>query len=129
MTLVGLLRAYPNARPRLDPRSRAQRAGEGAPTYPGLAVLVVAAQPGHRTVAFVPPLGHQIEILIGRIERVEAARIAGVGAIDRAVRILVEDAEPRRFLDGELARSEIVVVAGLLQVIRGERDAEIVVEG
>src|SRR5262245_35534923 len=105
-------------------RSRAKRAGEGPPTYAVTlaAVFVVPAQPGHRAVAFVPPLGHEVEILIGRIERVETTGIAGVGAIDRAVGILVEDTQPRRFFDAEPARSEIVVVAGFLQIVGRERD-------
>src|SRR5215470_2524517 len=91
-------------------------------------VFIMPAQPGHWAALLVPPFRHEIKILIGGIEHVETARIARVGPIDGAVRVLEEDAQSRRFLHGESSGSKIVVVVGLFQVVGCERDAKIIVE-
>src|SRR5437773_10164482 len=42
----------------------------------------------------VPSLGHQIEVVVRRVEQVDAARVGRVGMKHPACRILVEDAHP-----------------------------------
>jgi len=60
-------------------------------------VLVVAAEPVHAFPPLVPPLGHQIEVVVGRVEQVDAARVGRVGMEHPSRRILVEDAHPFAF--------------------------------
>jgi hypothetical protein len=64
---------------------------------PLFVVLIVAAHPGHWPFEriFITPLGNQIEVIIGGIQDVDAARVSRIRVIDVSFFILVKDANPR----------------------------------
>src|ERR1700730_2752209 len=55
-------------------------------------VFISAAHPELAPAAFVAPLGRQIDVVIRRVQQVDAARIGGIGVKYAAGRILIEDA-------------------------------------
>ncbi len=82
-------------------------------------VPIVMTDPLHaeRQVIFVASLGHQVEQRVGANQRIEPARVGGVGVEDLAAgRILVEYAQTGTFVAGELLYRVVVVnlAAGLL---------------
>src|SRR5512143_1672707 len=94
-----------------------------------LLIAVVVAHPalcGLRIL--VPSPGHQIEDLIGAVEHVDAARVAGVGAEYPAVRILEEHAQPLTILHPGRQGTDVVERLPALDLCGRERRAEVVVE-
>jgi hypothetical protein len=73
---------------------RAGDAGVGLTRRRLSIVLVVPADPFEPPAPLVPPLGHQIEVVVRRVEQVDAARVGRVGMKHSTRRILVEDAHP-----------------------------------
>src|SRR6266540_1449626 len=66
--------------------------------------------------------------MVGPVQHVETPRVARVGVIDGAVRLLVEDADARGFGNGERAVGVVVVRLSSLEFLRGEGDVIVPVE-
>jgi hypothetical protein len=81
-------------------------------------VLVAKLQPRHRIgqAVLVAYLRNQIEIVIGRILHVEAARVAGISMEHGAVAILVEDAGAGHLVDLRRQGVEIVALLAVLDL-------------
>src|SRR5687768_9549119 len=93
-------------------------------------VAVVVAHPGHREVLrrLIAAFGNEIQELIGAVDHVEAARVAGVGMENRSVRRLEKNAQSRR-LGAEIAAFGIVIDNFAAEaVLFGEGNAEITIE-
>src|SRR5262245_55806222 len=65
-----------------------------APSVRLAVVLVAASHPVRPSPAFIPPPGHQVEVVVVKVELVVPAVVAGVGVIHGALLVLVEDAVP-----------------------------------
>src|SRR6266487_1573313 len=85
-------------RPAIGPARSSPRSPTGSPPARGSCglsiLLVVPPHPVEPLAPLVPPLGHQIEVVVRRVEQVDAARVGRVGVKHPARRILVEDAYP-----------------------------------
>ena len=80
----------------------------------------MAAQPRGTGLAFVSPLGHQIEVVVGAIDHVDAAGIGGIGVKDVSLGVFEKDAgslSERGTGGGRVLQSNIVVPAR--PVLRG----------
>jgi hypothetical protein len=79
-------------------------------------------------IGFVPAFGDEVEVVIGGVHHVEAARVAPVGVEDRAAVVLCKDADA--FLVGAGVVIDGIVVGGLAarDLFGLERDVEVVVE-
>src|SRR6266536_3378557 len=86
------------------------RSSQALPDFPHPTgfVLVAAANPGerHHQVVLVPSVGRAVEQLVCAVERVEAAGVARVGAVDDAV--LQSERAQTRHLRGERLLVEVV---------------------
>src|SRR5262245_39170902 len=62
---------------------------------PSVRVPVMVTDPGLRELqaGLVAPLGDQVQEVVGAVQHVDAPGVGGVGVEDRAVRVLVEDAD------------------------------------
>src|ERR1700689_1541385 len=94
-------------------------------------ITVMVLDPIHqveRRTRLITPLRGQIEIHVGRVERLITASECGVCVENHAAFVFVENAVPRSFLTFE--RSALVVVQNLAGCgfFRPERHLEIVVE-
>src|SRR6185295_1919354 len=118
-------------------RGSCQNAAANSPTptlaaqFPlplSILVLVVPAYPGHRVgqALLVAALGYQVEQVIGAVQHVQPARIAGVGVEYLAVRAFDEHADPRRLRRPEPAG--LVVVDRRLLLLGREGDVVVAVE-
>src|SRR5258708_830126 len=84
--------------------------------------------PGEAPAPFVAPLGHQVEIVVGGVDEVDAPRVGRVGVEDVAAGILEEDAQAFALgLEGIL---HLVVVESLLVLdfLGSECHAQVAVE-
>src|SRR6266542_2117620 len=93
------------------------RSSQAVPDFPHPTgfVLVAAANPGerHHQVVLVPSVGRAVEQLVCAVERVEAAGVARVGAVDDAV--LQSERAQTRHLRGE--RLLVEVVPGAIRTV------------
>jgi hypothetical protein len=71
-------------------------------------------------VQLIAALGDQIEVLIGGVHHVDAARKAGIGMKHRAALVLVEHADPLT-IGGAGVRSDIVVERRLMVGFLGDK--------
>src|SRR5258707_8928058 len=70
----------------------------------------------------------QVEIMVGGIHHVEAAREAGIGVEDLALVAAIKHADAGRFLHAEAAGAEIIDLGARSDFFRRKRDGVIVVE-
>src|ERR1700741_2814396 len=100
MIVTAALAAKSNAETPRKARSEAVRASAKNVTSVMMrclvvSVLIVPADPLHREIeaVLVAALGHEVEVLVGAVHHVDAARVAGIGVEHLAVLILGEDAD------------------------------------
>src|SRR3989454_1275293 len=92
-------------------------------------VAVVVFDPALRLVGIlVPPLGRQVEEVIGAVQSLDAAGVARVGVEDGAPGVLVEHAEALAVRDPGVAVRVVVEHRAALDFIRRERHVVVVVE-
>jgi len=85
--------------------------------------VMVLAQSG-----LVATLWHQIHVVVGAIQHVEAAGIAGIGVKDRPRGIFVEDADARPFRQRRLNLGIVVIDLAAFQFVRRESDVVVMAE-
>ena len=74
----------------------------------------------------VPPLRRQVDVVVRRVQQVDAARVGRVGVEDRAVGVLREDADALR--SASAGRVAAVVVDRRVLLVESEPDAVVMVE-
>src|SRR5262245_8091674 len=119
-------RASPTSARSLSGCLRLRRAGR--PPSPVILVAVVALHPVHEVavLGLVAPLGHHVEPAIDRQEHLRAAAVGGIGVIDRAVVVLIENADARKLVHlGIVLLLEIVEPAPRA---RARREGDVIVE-
>src|SRR3974390_1482943 len=87
-------------------------------------ILIVQTDPFHRIgqAFLVSAQRREVEILIGGVHHVEAAREAGIGVKNGAGFVAIERTDPRRFLDAEFGCAEVVDFCARVDLVRLERD-------
>src|SRR5437764_12773961 len=73
--------------------------------------------------SLVPSFRHEVEVMVARIHHVDAARIAGIGMEDGALRVAIKHADAGVVGVGGLDPTVIVVDLAGRQLFRPERDA------
>src|SRR6516164_2284557 len=83
--------------PRRHDRGKESHRNDGSMSwFTSASVAIAVAHPGHFVrPGLVASLGHEIEVMIGGVHHVEAARVARIGVKHGAGRILVEHADAR----------------------------------
>src|SRR5437763_16754743 len=92
-------------------------------------VFVAMANPtlrGYRSL--VPALRHEVEVMVAGVHHVDAARIAGIGVEDGALRVAIKHADARQIGRRYLLPAVIVIDLAGRQLFRPERGAVIVTE-
>src|SRR3989442_2347615 len=81
-------------------------------------VFVVMTHPRLRIgqSCFITPFRDYIQVVVGPIEHVQSASVAGIGVENTSLRILIKNAEASAFLPRELTHLVVVVHLPFLQL-------------
>src|SRR5262249_36553950 len=98
--------------------------------YRSLCVLIVPPHPGHGPgqTRLIPPLGGQIEEVIGPVEHIHPARIGRIGVIYRPGLVAIKHADTRRFFPAKLALAVVVNIFTLFGWVWGEGNLIVKIE-
>src|SRR5467141_3041072 len=93
-------------------------------------VSVVEAHPGLREFqsVLVPPLGNQVEIVVGSIEDVDSPRVARIGVEDGAAFVLAEHAYALAVGHADVGFRMVEERRSAFDFLRGERGLVVVIE-
>src|SRR2546423_6899925 len=84
------------------------------------------ADPELAAAVLVPALRDEVEVVVGRVDEIDPARVRGIRVEDAAVLVAVEDARSLSF--AHAGRQRPVVVDRLVLLLPPERDALVEVE-
>ena len=93
----------------------------------GLLVLIVDLHPVH-PAAFVASLGREVDEVVRTDQQVQAALVGRIRPEDLSLVVLVELAQTGLLFAPLRLHFEVVEYVALLEILRFERDTEIVVE-